>query len=641
MKKNTFILSLFALSAIMPAMAKTDDKTIMTVAGEKVPVSEFEYFYHKNNSQQAQPMTPEEYAELFAVYKLKVADAKATRVDTSAVFKAEFDTYRRELILPYLRDRQLEDSLVNVAYNHLLTNRNVSHIMLPKGDTPEEAQKSRATLDSLRISILNGADFKDTASRHSIDIASARKGGNMGFIPSGRLPYSFEEAAYDTPVGELSGIIETPFGFHLLKIEAERPDPGEVLAKHILLMTQGKSDQEKASVKSMIDSIHTLAVAGEDFDSLAVKFSEDYGSASQGGQLPWFGSGMMVPEFEAMSFSLKDGEISKPFETSYGYHIIKRLDHRGVAPLEEKREALLEGMKRDGRYSLPEKAGFDKLKRQFGAAIYNTEMDGLKSEILKKGHLDNAMRKALVASPVALGEVNKQKITTRDILKAPLPVDTIPANDATAYIDNLLETEIEERLLDAETAVLLATDTDFRNLYTEYRDGMMLFEVANREVWGKAAADEEGLNRYFEQNRDQFKWDAPKFKGYVVYSLNDSVGEEFVNYLMAGNPTIDSIAAAIENRFNKQIRMERILAGKGDDKVVDTVIFNSGNSMNKGRWMYETTYQGRLIEAPEEMADVRGAVVAAYQNLLEENWVKRLKERYPVKIDKKILKSIK
>lgn len=638
--KTAFIASLIALSAAMPAMAKTSDKTIMTIAGEKIPVSEFEYFYHKSNGQQSKSISPEEYAELFSVYKLKVADARAAGVDTTREFKAEFDKYCRELIQPYLRVQAVEDSLVNVAYNHLLTDRVVSHIMLDKGNSPEAQQAARTTLDSIRTAIINGADFKELALKYSIDGSVQYNGGTLGVLPVGRLPYSFEEATYDTPVGGLSGIVETPFGLHLIRVESESKNAGEVKAQHILILTQGKSPEEQALAKAKIDSIYNVVVAGGDFSELAKQYSEDPGSAADGGMLPWFGKGMMVPEFEETSFSLNDGEISKPFSTSYGYHIVKRLEHRDVGPLADMREQIIETMKRDGRYGEAEKAGFELLKKRYNALVFNSEIDGIKAEINRKGALDSLMCATLVVSPVTIGEVDKKKITTADIFGGGLPGSSLDPDEASDFIDFSMRKAVEDRLIDAEAARLVATDANFRNLYNEYRDGMMLFEVANREVWGKAAADEEGLKKYFEEHKSQYKWDSPKFKGYVVYTRNDSVGEAFAKYLETEHPSIDTLADVIDTRFDKQIRMERVLAAKGDDKVVDAVVFKSGDASAKGTWKYVTLYQGRVIDSPEEMSDVRGAVISDYQNLLEKQWVERLKGEYPIKVDKKLLKKV-
>ncbi|MCM1093867.1 MAG: peptidylprolyl isomerase [Lachnospiraceae bacterium] len=638
--KTAFIASLIALSAAMPAMAITSDKTIMTIAGKEIPVSEFEYFYHKSNGQQAKPISPEEYAELFSVYKLKVADAQAAGVDTTSAFKSEFDKYCHELIQPYLRVQSVEDSLVNVAYNHMLTDREVSHIMLDKGNTPQEEQAARATLDSIRTAILNGADFKELALKYSIDGSVKYNGGTLGIMPVGRLPYSFEEAAYDTPVGSLSGAVETPFGLHLIRVDSEHKNVGEVQAQHILILTQGKSPEEQELAKAKIDSIYNVIVAGGDFSALAKQYSEDPGSASEGGMLPWFGKGMMVPEFETTSFTLNDGEISKPFSTSYGYHIVKRLAHRDVRPLAEVRDQIIETMKRDGRYNEAEKAGYERLKKRYNALVFTPEIDGIKAEINRKGVLDSVMCAALVSSPVTIGEVAKKKITTADILAEGLPAASLDSDEASEFIDYAMRKVIEERLIDAEIARLVDTDANFRNLYNEYRDGMMLFEVANREVWSKAAADEDGLKRYFEEHKSKYTWASPKFKGYVVYSRNDSVGAEFAKYLETEHPSIDTLANVIDTRFDKQIRMERVLAAKGDDKVVDAVVFKSGDASAKGPWEYVTLYQGRVIDAPEEMSDVRGAVISDYQNLLEKQWVERLKGEYPIKVDKKLLKKV-
>lgn len=638
--KTAFIASLIALSALEPAMAKTSDKTIMTIAGKKVPVSEFEYFYHKSNGQQSKPMTPEEYAELFSVYKLKVADAEAAGIDTTEAFRSEFDNYCRELIQPYLRVKSIEDSLVAAAYSHMLTDRDVSHIMIDKGSSPEMRAAVRDTLDSLRSVILNGADFKEIALKYSIDGSVRANGGNLGYIPAGRLPYSFEAAAYDTPVGGLSEIVETPFGFHLLKVEAERKNAGEVLARHILTLTQGKSPEEQVHARLRIDSLYDLIANGSDFSELAKKYSEDPGSAAEGGMLPWFGKGMMVPEFENTVFSLNDGETSKPFETAYGYHIVHRINHRDVQPLDSMRDKIIEEMKRDGRYSQPEKAGFERLKKRYNTLVYTADIDGVKSEIAKKGEFDSLMCVALISRPVVVAEINKKKITTADLFSAGLPQPSMIADEASEYIDYLLQNEIEKRLIDEETARLVATDPEFRNLYNEYRDGMMLFEIANREVWGKAASDEDGLKRYFEAHKSQYKWDEPRFKGYVVYTRNDSIGNAFAEYLESTHPAIDSLADIINTRFDKQIRMERVLARKGDDRVVDAAVFNSGTASSKGPWKYVTLYEGRLIDNPEEMSDVRGVVISDYQTELEGQWVERLKSKYPIKVDKKLLKRI-
>ena len=173
----------------------------------------------------------------------------------------------------------------------------------------------------------------------------------MGFIPVGRLPYTFEDAAYNTKAGEISPVVETPFGFHIVKVNARRPARGQVLAQHILKLTQGLSEEDAAKKKAEIDSIGALLAAGADFEEIAKKESEDPGSQRNGGRLNWFGAGQMVPEFEEAAFSLQNGEVSAPFKTSYGYHIVKRLDWKPVDSFETMEPMIKNVIQRDETWS--------------------------------------------------------------------------------------------------------------------------------------------------------------------------------------------------------------------------------------------------------------------------------------------------
>lgn len=158
--------------------------------------------------------------------------------------------------------------------------------------------------------------------------------------------------------------------------------------------------------------------------------------------LPWFGMGRMVPEFEAVAFSLNSGEISEPFATSYGYHIIEKLDSRDMAPLEEVRPRILNMMRREGRIEVP----------------YRTRMLALKEKL-------------------GVGE----------------PGDTV------------LTPQLENEIALAEEAYLMANDVDFRNLLDEYHDGILLFEISNREVWDKSVTDTAGQEAYFEAHKGDYQ----------------------------------------------------------------------------------------------------------------------------------------
>lgn len=631
----------FALSALvlLPVIAKNTDPTVMTVAGKKVPLSEFEYLYNKNNGQQITPMGVDEYAELFKVYKLKVADAEAAGIDTTAAFKAEFKKYRNELAEPYLQDSMEYERLINEAYSHMSREVKVSHVMLDKGKTPSEANIRRATLDSLRTVILNGGDMAEIARKYSIDRSARGNGGELGWIMAGRFPYAFENAAYDTPVDSISEVIESPFGFHIVRVEGERPSRGEVLTRHILKMTRGKDEAAKAIVKTQIDSIYDLLAGGAEFADLAMRESEDPGSAKEGGMLPWFGSGMMVPEFEEVSFSLENGGISKPFATAYGYHIVNRLDSRGVPSLDESRDKIVNMMQRDGRSKLPRQKRIAELRGVFGARLYDNNVESLKASVKDHGSLDSALVATFNAYPVVLGEVDGNVFSTINLFADALPQPVMTPDDAAAYIDSKLEAMLDDLTVDAEIARVEKNDADFRNLVNEYHDGMLLFEVSNEKVWNRASTDKEGQNAYFEAHRDKYTWDSPKYKGYIIYTVNDSVAALVDEYLKT-NPSTDSLAVKLSAQFKRMARAERVLAGKGDNKMVDYLQFGGEAPEMRGVWKHAVLFGGELIDAPQEAADVKGALITDYQADLEKQWVEELKSKYPVKVNKKALKKL-
>ena len=445
--------------------------------------------------------------------------------------------------------------------------------MVALGNTPEERAKNKAFLDSIRTVAVGGEDFAALARKYSIDRSASRNGGSMGFIAPGRFPYSFEKAAYDTPEGQISPVIETPFGFHIVKSGARRAASGEVLAQHILKLTQGKSPEDQAKAKAEIDSIYTLLKNGADFSELATKESEDPGSARNGGMLPWFGTGRMVPEFEKAAFALADSTFSEPFQTSYGYHIGKTLGHRGVPALEEVRQQITAMMQRDGRAQIPYQKKMEELRARFQTS----------------------------------------------------PADSLSENE-------LIEKEIER---------LATVDTDFANLLREYHDGMLLFEVSNRKIWEGAAKDTEGIEKYFEAHRANYSLTEPKYKGYMIYTPNDSMMAVVSDYVKANNIDRDSIGVVLKRQFDKDVRIERVLAAKGDNKVVDAVAFGGERPELPGKWKCWMAWQGHMIEAPEEAADVRGAVTTDYQAELERQWVEQLKATHKVKVNKKVLKSVK
>lgn len=641
MKKKPFIISALACAAILSASAsKNADPVLMTINGKDVRQSEFEYLYHKNNLQQLAPQSIDEYIEMFIVYKLKVADAEAAGLHQTDAFTKEFNGYCAELSRPYLRDTIVEKRLIEEAYGRMATSRKVSHIMLPLGSTYDEKEANRMKLDSIRTAIVNGsADFGEMAVRYSSDRSARVNNGSMGYINVNSYPYPFEKTAWETPVGEISPVIEdAPFGFHIIRVEDERPNPGKVEARHILKLTNGLSEEEGAAKKAQIDSIYNLLVSGGDFDAIARAESEDPGSAANGGRLGWFGPGEMVKEFEDAAFGLKDGGISAPFKTAYGYHIVQTLAHRGIGTLAEESERIKAAISRDMRSVMPETERLTQLKAELGVKIDSTGLMQARSRMT--GDSPAEQLKSLQTDNTLIATVGNRTISIGDVINY-IPSNVLEgANDAFTVLNSGLENKINETVVEETRKNLAENNSEYRNLTNEYRDGILLFEISNRNVWERSASDTEGLQKFFSANRAKYTWDKPHYKGYVIFATNDSIAGEAQKYLAANQVENDSLVSVMRANYGRNIKIEKVVTGKGENAIVDNVAFNGERPEAPGRWTAWFGYAGRVIDTPEEANDVRGAVASDYQQQLESEWIKDLRKKYKIKLNKKALKAL-
>ena len=645
MKRYLLTLSAAAVALLSIGASRhsagNDDPTVMTVNGKDVKQSEFLYLYNKNNSQQAQPQSIDEYVDLFVVYKLKVAAAEAAGLDTAATFRSELEGYCADLAAPYLIDKAEEKRLLDDAFRHTRTRRRVSHILLPAGATYAEDREVCRRLDSIRSAIVAGADFAQMASKYSADGSAVRNGGDIGYIRVGQLPYKFEEAVYDTPVGELSQVVEDlPYGFHILKVTDERPEKGEVSARHILKLTQGLSPEEAAVRKAEIDSIAGLLRAGADFEALARRESDDPGSAARGGNLGFFGRGVMVPEFEQTAYSLSPGQISEPFRTSYGWHIVQTLEYKPLPDFDDLKETLVSDMARDGRSKLPRRAYLASLRQRTGSSVDSVAVDRTLENL--RGIADSREALARLAGDVtAVANVDGTVITVSDVARKIDPY--VPADNMSMAFRYTLDGLLDEAAIVSARRHLAEDNEEYRNLVNEYRDGMLLFEAANRNVWARAAEDDDAQKRFFAENKDKYTWDRPRFKGCVVFATNDSIAAEARKYLAEKGAGIaaDTLARTVFNHFAGEVKLERVLVAKGDNPIIDEIAFGGAKAKPVGRWTIWFAWNDRVIDTPEEAADVRAAVIGDLQQQFEARWVDDLRKLYPVKLNKKTIKKLK
>ena len=634
------ILTGVGLAAVLLAYA-AKDPVIMTINGEDVTKSEFEYLYNKNSQQQINPQTLDEYVEMFKLYKMKVADAKAAGLDTTAKFRKEAEQYRHDLATPYLADSVYLNQLVDEAYARSRKEAVAKHIMFFKSPNPEHNLQMKAKADSLKQVLDNGGNFEELARQYSQDKRSAVNGGTMGYIVSGQYPYGFEVAAFATPEGSVSDVVESPQGYHILKGGHKRDARGRVKVSHILKLARQESDWARA--KEQIDSLYQVVTANpEKFNEIATTNSDDRGSARQGGQLPWFGAGEMVEEFDSAAFALKKGEISKPVKEQFGDHIIRKQDERDPLPKEAVKKQTLARMSspQDERYTLIQKHQTERFAARHKAQVNQSGLDAVNDYAAKNG-IDSLFYAKWLGNDgnITLMTADGNKYSVADFVAKFNGVKQSNPVAAKEIIDANLDSWMNGILTGLEEEALAKSEPDYRNLLKEYVDGSLLYEVSVLKVWDKAAKDIPGLEKYFAENRMKYKWDTPHVKGVVVQAANDSVATAIKD--LARGAAEDDIVPALRKQFKNQMAAERILVPKGSNAMVDYVAFDgpvAPSSIEKYPVMF--MLNKRILTVPEEMQDVKGLVTSDYQNMFQEQWENDLSKKYNGKVNKKVLKSV-
>ncbi len=637
MKKTLFALLCIVHCALCIDL-KAQEEVLMTINGEPITKAEFEYIYNKNNTGNAiDKKTLDEYVELFVNFKLKVAEAKAQGLDTLQTFKRELNGYRRQLAKPYLTDSKLEDALFQEAYSHFSQDCEVSHILIKTEgeDTLEAYNKALEAIKRLNAR----KEFGKVADELSSDQSVTRNHGYLGWFTALQLVWPFEKTMYDLPLNVVSNPIKSDYGYHIIKVHNRRPAWGQVNARHIMKMCndrmpkemQNKKYQEIVEIKKRLD-------AGEDFATLAKELSDDKASAQKGGDLGWFGIGRMVRDFEKATFELEVGETSEIIKTQFGYHIINLKEKRGIEPFEKKKSEIQRMMQYDSRSTAAKTSFVNKLKKEYNFQINENEVAAAKVFIAQYAENDSLLKAKGAEMIGTLMSFADQQIPTSELV-AYYATTKMMGTDIDAKIAQMAEI----KLIQYEDSQLENKYVDFANLMKEYHDGILLFEVSNKEVWEKAIKDKEGLEKYFKQNKKNYTWNEPRYKGFVVKCKDEATAKLLKKSIKKMNP--DSVANYIRTQVNNDsitlASVERGLWKQGENSYIDLNAFKQSNvQIEANEELPIAIVVGKKLKKPETYTDVRGTITADYQNYLEKQWIENLRNKYAVKINQEVLNSL-
>lgn len=619
--------------------AQADDPVVMNINGEEILRSEFEYIWKKNNNENSlDKKNLDEYLDLFVVFKLKVAEAKAKGLDTTQAFITELRGYRNQLTTPYLTDKQAEEKLIDEAYAFMSQYVDLSHILIPldKNAAPQDSLTVYNQLLELRERILKGEDFASLAAEYSQD-NSARDGGHIGAFLCSRLVYPIAKAAFYSQPGDISLPVRSTFGYHLIKLNAKYQAPGQYISGHILQSAPGGAPQDVVdSAEQHITEIWGLLESGQDFAQVADTRNDDRYVVGKGGKYQELRPGSLPFEYEQQVFNMKDGEYSQPFKTDYGWHIVKRFE---ITPLPEKEEILEElktTLQRDERAQAGKKALVNKLKKDYNYQADPEALAQFEQRLSGLENVESSLKEESARLPL-LARFDQNEITASDFAEYYLQRKSLINSVPKAFEDYA-----EQRILAYEDSRLEKKYTDFGHLMREYHDGILLFEISNQKVWEKAVQDQEGLAAYFKTHKADYKWDKPRFKGAIIHCTDEATAKKAKK--IAGKLKADSLAVVLKRTFNNDsttlVKVEQGLYVMGEYAPTDKLVFKSGD-WTPGKSFPIVFTKGKVLKkGPEEYSDVRGAVIGDYQNHLEKEWIKELKQKYPVSISEEHLQPL-
>ncbi|MFN0216375.1 MAG: peptidylprolyl isomerase [Saprospiraceae bacterium] len=654
MYKN--LIASIAIIFLASTASAQNDPILFTVKGNPVTGEEFRYIYSKTNQDKADfsEKSLREYLDLYTNFKLKVQKARDMRLDTIASLNSELDGYKKQLAKSYLEDKEVTEKLIREAYDRMLLDVDVSHILVNCDRNKPAADTLRAynrAVDWSRM-IFKGASFDKIAYDSSEDKSAKENRGNLGFITA-MLPdgyYAIEKTIYGSKPGDMLGPVRSNTGYHLLRINSFRAARGEIEVNQILIR-KGDSPEKNEQKKMRADSAYNELTSGEKWETVCQKYSDDKGTAAKGGYIGFFGINRYQKVFEDAAFAIeKDGGYSKLVETTLGWHIIQRKSIRPIATFDQLKRGLSERVKRDSRSEAAKQSIINRIKKEGAYSEYPAVLAAWSAKQVDsifhtfKWKPDPAKPQEVLFSygkeksySVADFEDYCQRSGRDRMRGAGYPVQET--------INKLYKTWGDETAMSFEESQLDKKYPEFKSLMREYEEGILLFEALKQNVWDRANNDTLGLQKYFDEElKMKYKWDERARVSFYTIKTDDPKIVAKVRKLAATKS-----ADAVKKKFNK----------KGKPEIVN--VMEKPYEKNKNKDLGNLWMAGDMTEAktdaptktatflkieqimpptPKALSEARGYAVADYQDFLEKKWIQDLRKEYPVMIKEDVLKSL-
>ena len=649
---SAFLAILLLPLTVPEATAQEQGTTLFTVGKKAVDKEELIHLISKEKpgANASTTLTREEFEsnfELFLNFKLKVAEAEALGLDKSEEFFLEFASFKETLIAPFLIKNSLEEGELRKIYGRMQEIVRANHILFQFPANASKADSIAVLTQVLKVKaeLENGADFSALALAHSDDPSAKINKGDLGYFTGLQMIPQFEEAAYSLPLGNISDPVLTDFGYHIIQVKDRKANPGEVSVSHILVRFDSDNEAQEENARRKISDIYAeIQKENTIWEDIVKETSEDLSTKDEGGILPWFGVGTMIPEFELAAFTLTElGEISPPLKTQYGYHILRLEGKRELQPYAELEQSIKSKILRSSKSGMIQSQVVAMQKARYGfdeneAAVENlssvftsTSLASFATDLTTKG-----------LAKTELFTLQGKKYLATDLLAYALQEEITPKGSA-GFFASWYTKFVAQTLAKTEEKDLEKNNKDYQALIKEYRDGILLFSLTNKEVWQKGLTDSLGQVQYFNQNLQNYQW-KNRINGYIV-KINDLAKLEVARKALQ-NKTYDSNTfTAFQSSFTSTSPDAYSIESGTFEYETHPLL----SKVDLGKIYQELQHEGStyliilgetLPAGPKKFEEVRGPVIRDYQAQLEKKLNERLKAKFPVQINTAVKEKV-
>lgn len=618
-------------------------QTLFTYGKKAVSQQEFLKAFRKNPSNGPVVQAMQEYLPLYINYKLKVQYAYDEQLDTLPMQQDELYQYQLQLTESFINRQSNTNELVAEALRHSQHDRLVRHIAFAyqPGDAISE-QKAKQQSAAARQQLQSKVPFTKVLQQYETDPETLQQGGSLGWITAFSLPYIYEKEIYSIQPGTTTSPIKGSDAYHLFWVEKERPALGKRKVAQILLWQHASaSAEEKKSIQERADSIHRELQHGRlSFEQAALLFSNDRTSYTTGGVLPVFGVGEYDAAFEQQAFALtKPGQLSAPFETAHGLHILKLLESI-AAPTgpddDEAVTALQQKLLSTDRADIARQAFLKTVMKKMQLREENINKNAL--WLFTDSAIRNGSTKGMpVQNSTLLFSIGKEQTLAENWVMYNRAAGIVPT---AAYVARY-EAYIQQTANNYYRENIAQYEPDFAEQLQEFKDANLLFAAMEKQVWSKAANDTLALQQYYNSNKAKYVWQAGAAA--LMITATDSAAATAYQTKLMQQP---SNWKALAESMNEQIITDSSRFETSQLPSMANSNFKPGTCSRLLHNSMDNSYTFVYIFAVMPGGDIRsfdeakGWVINDYQQVLEQQWLSDLRKKYPVKINDAVWQTL-